>query len=194
MNAARPSAKAIDFEIGSGQNPPMNQKSATPYIIFAGFSGAGKTTLLEQVITILSQRGVRLGLLKHAHHDFDVDIPGKDSWRHRKAGAREVLVASSQRWALMHEHGDDSEPSLEELMAHLSPCDLILVEGWKGAAGPKVEIWREENGKPIILDHDPHRIALVSDRIPEGFEGCWLDLNSPIMVADFLMEYSGLSR
>lgn len=165
----------------------------TPVIIFAGFSGAGKTTLLEQVIAILTARGIRVALLKHAHHEFDVDVPGKDSWRHRKAGAREVLVASSQRWALMHEHAGDAEPPLEELIAQLSPCDLILVEGWKGAAGPKVEVWREATGKPRLLEQDPHCVALISDQIPEAFDGVWLDLNRPVMVADFVMKYSGLS-
>lgn len=194
MSGARHSAKGIDLEPGHGQNPPMNQNSPIPRIIFAGFSGAGKTTLLEQVIAILSQRGIRLGLLKHAHHDFDVDTPGKDSWRHRKAGAREVLVASSRRWALMHELEGDSEPDLEELLAHLSPCDLILVEGWKSSAGPKLEIWRESNGKPRVMDADPQCIALVSDTIPTGFEGCWLDINNPGSVADFIIKYSGLKK
>jgi molybdopterin-guanine dinucleotide biosynthesis protein B len=163
-------------------------------MIFAGYSGAGKTTLLEQVIALLSARGIRVSLLKHAHHDFDVDVPGKDSWRHRKAGAAEVLVASSQRWALMHEQREEAEPSLEELIARLSPCDLILVEGWKGALGSKLEVWREETQKPRLFDQDPNRVALISDRIPEGFEGRWLDLNKPDTVAEFLIKYSGLGK
>ena len=113
-----------------------------PVFGFAGFSGSGKTTLIERVIPLLVARGVRVALIKHAHHDFDIDKPGKDSHRHREAGATEVLVSGGKRWALMHELRDETEPGLADLMAHLSPCDLVLVEGFKHDPVPKLEVHR----------------------------------------------------
>lgn len=130
---------------------------------FAGWSGSGKTTLIEQVIAEFARRRVRVSLIKHAHHGFDVDIPGKDSYRHRVAGATEVLVTSGKRWALMHELRDEPEPGLRETLAHFAPCDLVLVEGFKREPIPKLEIWRSALGKPILFPTDPSVIALASD-------------------------------
>lgn len=131
---------------------------------FAGWSGSGKTTLIEKLILEFVGRGLRVALIKHAHHDFDIDQPGKDSWRHRRAGAAEVLVSSAKRWALMHELRGDAEPPLAEHLARLSPCDLVLVEGFKREAIPKLEIHRAAVGKPLLYPEDPRIVAIASDR------------------------------
>jgi molybdopterin-guanine dinucleotide biosynthesis protein B len=130
---------------------------------FAGWSGSGKTTLIEQVIPRLVARGLRVSLVKHAHHRFDVDQPGKDSYRHRHAGCTEVLITSGERWALMHELRGGSELTLGETLARLSPCDLVLVEGYKTAPIPKLEIWRADAGKPLLYPRDPHIVAIATD-------------------------------
>src|ERR1043165_5458566 len=116
----------------------------------AGYSGSGKTTLIEKVIPLLGAGGLRVSLVKHAHHEFDIDQPGKDSWRHRHAGCSEVLVSSSVRWALIHELRGEQELSLAEALGRLSPCDLVLVEGYKLAPLAKLEIWRPSVGKPKL--------------------------------------------
>jgi len=157
----------------------------------AGYSGSGKTTLLEQVIPLLKQRGLRISVIKHAHHDFDIDRPGKDSFRHRAAGADEVMIASAHRWALMHELRDESEPDLGQVCARLSPCDLVLVEGYKFAKIPKLEIHRRETGHPLLHPHDGNIIAIVSN-LSELLPLPTLDINSPQRVADFIVEYFSL--
>lgn len=129
----------------------------------AGWSGAGKTTLLRKLLPLLSGRGLTVSTLKHAHHSFDVDQPGKDSWEHRQAGAKEVLVASSSRWALMHELRADAEPALPDLLAHMSPVDLVLIEGFKRERHPKIEIHRAANAKPLLFPNDPSIVAVASD-------------------------------
>lgn len=129
----------------------------------AGWSGAGKTTLLQRLIPQLAAEGVRVSTVKHAHHNFDVDVPGKDSWLHRKAGASEVLVASSRRWALMHELRSDAEPPLDELLRKLSPVDLVIVEGFKAGSHPKIEVYRQANGKPLLYPDDPAITGIASD-------------------------------
>ncbi|MES1982046.1 MAG: molybdopterin-guanine dinucleotide biosynthesis protein B [Pseudomonadota bacterium] len=155
---------------------------------FAGYSGSGKTTLLEKLIPLLVAHGLRISVIKHAHHHFEVDKPGKDSYRHRKAGASEVLVASSQRWALMHELGDAAEPGLDKLYATLAPCDLVLVEGFKYAAIPKLEIHRGVTGHPHLYPQDSHIIALVSDNdAPTPLPV--LDIDAPQEVAGFILKY-----
>ena len=130
---------------------------------FAGWSGSGKTTLIEKLIPLFVKRGVKVSLIKHAHHHFDVDKPGKDSYRHRHAGCSEVLVASSKRWALMHELRDEREPYLQELIRHISPCDLLLVEGFKWEQVPKLVVHRESVGEPLMDLNDPYIIAVASD-------------------------------
>jgi molybdopterin-guanine dinucleotide biosynthesis protein B len=129
----------------------------------AGWSGSGKTTLLTAVIPELVARGLSVSTIKHAHHEFDIDRPGKDSWRHRQAGAHEVMVASSRRWALMRELRDAPEPSLDELVAQMSPVDLLLVEGWKRHPHPKIEVYRPSLGKPLLYPDDPWVVAIASD-------------------------------
>lgn len=159
---------------------------------FAGYSGSGKTTLIEQLIPLFTARGLKVSLIKHAHHTFDVDTPGKDSYRHRHAGATEVLVTSSRRWVLMHELRGAAEPDLNQAIMHLSPCDLLLVEGFKREAIPKLEVYRAAVGEPLLHPHDPHIVAVASDarldtRLPQ------LDLNNPREIADFLLKHVGLA-
>jgi molybdopterin-guanine dinucleotide biosynthesis adapter protein len=129
----------------------------------AGWSGAGKTTLLTRVIPLLREQGLRVSVIKHAHHHFDVDVPGKDSWRHRQAGAEEVLVSSANRWALMRELRGAREPLLPELLARLSRVDLVIVEGYKSEPHRKVEVHRAGNGKPLLFPGDPWVVGVVSD-------------------------------
>jgi len=130
---------------------------------FAGWSGSGKTTLIEKLIPRFVAAGLRVSLMKHAHHTFDVDHPGKDSYRHRQAGAGEILVTSSRRWVLMHELRGATEPSFEEQIKHFSRCDLLLVEGFKHAPIPKLEVWRAVTGEPLLHPNDPHIVAVASD-------------------------------
>ena len=134
----------------------------------AGWSGAGKTTLLRRLIPALTARGFQVSTLKHAHHKFDVDKPGKDSWEHRAAGAKEVLVASALRWALMHELREEAEPALPALLTRLSPVDLVLVVGFKRDSHPKIEIYRSANAKPPLHPDDPSIIAIASDVALQG--------------------------
>ncbi len=129
----------------------------------AGWSGAGKTTLLTRAIPYLKAQGLRVSVIKHAHHRFDVDVPGKDSWRHREAGAEEVLVSSAARWALMHELRGDAEPALADLLAKLSPVDLVVVEGYKADPHRKIEVHRAANDKPLLFPNDPAIIGIASD-------------------------------
>ncbi|MGL4438607.1 MAG: molybdopterin-guanine dinucleotide biosynthesis protein B [Bosea sp. (in: a-proteobacteria)] len=135
----------------------------TRVIGLAGWSGAGKTTLLGKLIPLLVSRGLKVSTLKHAHHAFDVDVPGKDSHDHRMAGASEVLVSSGRRWALMHELRDEPEASLAELLPKLSPVDLVIVEGFKAALHRKLEVHRAANGKPPLHVNNPSIVAIASD-------------------------------
>ena len=129
----------------------------------AGWSGAGKTTLLTKVIPLLREQGLSVSVIKHAHHNFDVDKPGKDSFRHREAGAEEVLVSSSNRWALMHELRGKREPHLPELLQKLSRVDLVVIEGYKSEPHRKIEVHRAENGKPFLFPADPDIIGIAAD-------------------------------
>jgi molybdopterin-guanine dinucleotide biosynthesis protein B len=130
----------------------------------AGWSGAGKTTLLTKAIPMLVRQGLRVSTLKHAHHGFDIDHPGKDSYEHRHAGATEVLVASGRRWALMHELRLEPEPGLAELVRKLSPVDLLIVEGFKRDPHPKLEVHRGANGKPFLHPDNPTIVAVATDQ------------------------------
>ena len=134
---------------------------------FAGWSGSGKTTLIERLISRFVAQGLVVSLVKHAHHEFDIDRPGKDSHRHREAGCREVLISSGVRWALMHELRGAAEMTIEDALARLSPCDLALVEGFKAAPIPKLEVWRTAVGKPLLNPAHPHIVALASD-VPDA--------------------------
>lgn len=163
---------------------------------FAGHSGAGKTTLIEQLIPRFNSRGVRVSLIKHAHHAFDIDKPGKDSFRHREAGASEVMLVSSRRWALMHELRNEDEPSLGEQIARTSPCDLLLVEGFKYSSIPKIEIYRSAVGKPRFPDETMNIVALACDTknpLDDPVTVPQLDLNDPDEVAEFILEYLEIS-
>jgi molybdopterin-guanine dinucleotide biosynthesis adapter protein len=154
----------------------------------AGWSGAGKTTLIRLLIPELVGRGLSVSTIKHAHHDFDVDQPGKDSWEHRQAGARQVLVASRIRWALMSELRGAPEPELAELLARLDRVDLVLVEGYKRDAHPKLEVWRAANGKPPIFPDDPTVVGLATDAAPAGVTLPVLDLDDVGAIARFVTE------
>jgi molybdopterin-guanine dinucleotide biosynthesis protein B len=129
----------------------------------AGWSGAGKTTLLTRVIPHLLSQGLRVSVIKHAHHGFDVDVPGKDSWVHRQSGATEVLVSSGKRWALMHELREASEPRLPELLRKMSPVDLVIVEGFKSEPHRKIEVHRAANGKAVLFPDDPGIVGIATD-------------------------------
>ncbi|MBV8032005.1 MAG: molybdopterin-guanine dinucleotide biosynthesis protein B [Betaproteobacteria bacterium] len=159
---------------------------------FAGWSGSGKTTLIEKLIPRFVARGLKVSLIKHAHHSFDVDTPGKDSYRHRQAGASEILVTSSRRWVLMHELRGAHEPSFEEQARRLSPCDLVLVEGFKFAPIPKLEVWRKETGEGLLHPNDPHIVALATDAAVQAPLPV-LPLNDDEAVAAFILRYLHLA-
>lgn len=150
----------------------------------AGWSGAGKTTLLIQLIPELRRRGIGVSTLKHAHHAFDVDRPGKDSWEHRQAGAAQVLVSSAKRWALMTEHRDAPEPGLPELLAQFAPVDLIIIEGFKRESHPKIEVHRAANAKPWLHPEDALIGAVASDVAPPPGAPGWIALDDIARVAD----------
>lgn len=160
----------------------------------AGWSGSGKTTLMVQLIPDLIGRGLRVSTIKHAHHLFDVDQPGKDSHRHRTAGAQEVLITSAHRWVLMHENRADPEPPLAALLARLSPVDLVLIEGFKREAHPKLEIWRPETGKPLLAPDDPTMVAVATPRAAAlpALSCPRLDLDNVPEIADFICAHTGL--
>jgi molybdopterin-guanine dinucleotide biosynthesis protein B len=156
----------------------------------AGWSGSGKTTLVTALIPQLVARGLSVSTIKHAHHEFDIDRPGKDSWRHRQAGAREVMVASDRRWALMHELREEPEPPLEDLVARMSPVDLLLVEGWKRHPHPKLEVHRPALGKPLLYPEDPHILAIASDA-PIAAPIPLLPLADASAIAHFILDHAG---
>jgi len=157
-----------------------------------GWSGSGKTTLLIKILPLMVDRGLRVSTCKHAHHAFDVDKPGKDSYRHREAGATEVMISSSYRWALMHELRDRSEPELDEIVARMSPVDLLLVEGFKRNPHEKLEIYRPALGKPLLASQDENVVALASDGAVAGTSVPVLDLNDPEAIAAFIVRHCGL--
>ena len=152
----------------------------------AGWSGSGKTTLLENLIPQFTARGLKVSVIKHAHHGFDIDRPGKDSYRHREAGASEVLLACNDRWALMHERRDDGDVTLDELLSRLAPCDLVLIEGFKQEPVPKLEVYRPENGKPPLFPGRPDIVAVASDAVFDSTLPT-LPLNDIAAIADFVM-------
>ena len=168
---------------------------------FAGYSGSGKTTLVEAVVALMKQRGLTVSVIKHAHHDFDVDREGKDSWRHRKAGAYEVLLASDRRMALMREYEQPAQLSVHHMLAQLDPSvDWVLVEGFKHGELPKIEVWRQQQdrldkGKSLepLFAHDPRVLAVATDAahdLPQVPVQPVLDLNQPQLVLQWLLAHS----
>ncbi len=160
----------------------------------AGWSGSGKTTLLVRLIPEFTRAGLRVSTLKHAHHNFDVDQPGKDSYEHRAAGATEVMVSSANRFALMHELRGAPEPSVEELIAHMTPVDLLIIEGFKAHAHDKLEVHRPAVGKPLLCTGDKRIVAIASDTRLDGVTLKQLDLNDVAAIADFIVTHCGLAR
>jgi molybdopterin-guanine dinucleotide biosynthesis adapter protein len=156
-----------------------------------GWSGSGKTTLLVRLIPELTRQGVRVSTVKHAHHAFDIDKPGKDSWEHRQAGASEVMISSAARWALMHEHRGAPEATLDELLERMSPVDLVLVEGFKRHPHKKLEVHRPSVGKPLIAPEDPDIVAIASDAPLAGLAVPLLDLGDPAAIAAFILREAG---
>lgn len=153
-----------------------------------GWSGSGKTTLITKLIPVLAKRGVRVATLKHAHHAFDVDHPGKDSYEHRKAGACEVIISSSRRWVQMHELGNQPEATLAELLSKVAPCDLILVEGFKTERHPKLEVFRHSVGKSSLHTGDSRIVAIASDETSPTAAVPVVNLDDIAAVADLVCE------
>jgi len=156
----------------------------------AGWSGSGKTTLLANVIPRIVARGLTVSTVKHAHHSFDIDRPGKDSHTHRMAGATEVVVGSLRRWAIVHELREAPEATLTMLVAKMSPVDLILVEGYKGGSHPKLEVYRAEVGKPLLHPGDPAIVAIASDAPIPGVRVPRVDLNDVEAIVDTLLRHA----
>lgn len=156
-----------------------------------GWKNAGKTGLMERLVREITGRGLTVSTVKHAHHNFDIDQEGKDSWRHRAAGAKEVLLASRHRFALMHELRGEEEPALETLLTRLAPVDLVLIEGYKRDRHPKVEAHRAETGNPLIAPQDPTVRAVASD-VPLELDLPVFDLDDTGRIADFILAETGL--
>ena len=156
----------------------------------AGWSGSGKTTLITKLIPRLIARGIAVSTLKHAHHGFDLDQPGKDSFFHRTAGATEVIISSAKRWAILHELREQPEWDLAALVGKMSPVDLVLVEGFKRDAFPKLEINRIANGKPLLHPEDPHIVAVASDSALPAARVPVVDLNDIDAIADLLLKHA----
>src|SRR5262245_17248333 len=164
------------------------QRMSVPRVIgLAGWSGSGKTTLLTKLIPLLVARGLRVATLKHAHHAFEVDHPGKDSYEHRKAGAAEVIVSSARRWVQIHEIAGEAEATLFELLSRVSPCDLVLVEGFKRENHPKLEVFRETVGKPPLHPHDKGIVAVASDREFPSADVPVVNLNDMTRIAEIVI-------
>lgn len=163
------------------QNSAQMVKSPWPVVGFVAYSGTGKTTLIEQLIAFLTERTYKVSVIKHTHHHFDIDKPGKDSYRHRESGASEVLMVSDQRWVLMHELRQSAEPTMEEQLCKLSPCDLVIVEGFKDARIPKIELWRHEHDEcavnPVKANQDNFIQAIA---YPGGIDA----VNKPDLTRD----------
>lgn len=157
-----------------------------------GWKNSGKTTLVEALVREMTARGLRISTVKHAHHAFDIDVPGKDSHRHREAGAHEVIVASGERWALMHELRGAPEPPLEELIAKLAPCDLVLVEGFKRGTHPKIEVARFTRDEGLIADQDATVLAVATDNAALAGRHLALPLNDTTAICEFISRRFGL--
>ena len=159
----------------------------------AGWSGSGKTTLMIRLIPELTVRGISVSTMKHAHHTFDLDTPGKDSFEHRKAGATEVLITSGRRWALMHELRKGPEPNMEELIARMSPVDLLLVEGYKGEGHDKLEVYNSSLGKPMLWHEDSNIVAIASDQTQPDISVPQMNRDDIAAIADFIVARCNLN-
>lgn len=159
----------------------------------AGWSGSGKTTLLVDLVPRLIACGISVSTVKHAHHGFDLDQPGKDSWRHRQAGATEVLISSGLRWALMHEVRGGGEPDLPDLLGRLAPVDLVLVEGFKASPHPKIEVHRPALGRPPIWPGRDDIVAVAADDTLPGCDRTVLPLNDPAVIVEWVLAFMGRS-
>ena len=158
----------------------------------AGWSGSGKTTLIVRLLPEFVARGVSVSTIKHVHHSFEIDTPGKDSYEHRGAGATEVMITGGMRWALMHENREAGEPAIEDLAQHMTAVDLLMVEGFKSYDHPKLEVHRPAVGKPLICAEDDHIVAVASDETLDGLDLPQLDLNNVPAIADFIVGYCKL--
>ncbi len=161
-----------------------------PVFGVAGWSGSGKTTLIEKLLPLVTAHGLRVATLKHTHKDFDFDKPGKDSWRHREAGAQEVMIAAPKQWTLVHQVRDQAETGLAHLLSHMSASDLVLVEGFKREPIPKLEVHRAALGKSLIAPDDPDIVAIASDA-PVATDLPRFDLNDAAGIAAFIMKVIG---
>jgi len=160
----------------------------------AGYSGSGKTTLIEQLLPLLNRAGLTVSVIKQSHHDIEVDLAGKDSWRHRQAGAHETLLTSPYRWMLVGELRGAPEPGLDDHLARLSACDLVLVEGYKHANLPKLEVWRTANARPWLFPEDDQFIAVAADQSPPASKPGqpvpdWLNLNDVAAIAAYIQSW-----
>jgi molybdopterin-guanine dinucleotide biosynthesis protein B len=173
-------------------NPAMDapNRKTMRIVGLAGWSGSGKTTLITKVLPVLIGRGLKVSTLKHAHHGFDLDKPGKDSFMHRASGATEVIISSERRWAVLHELRGEEEWDLTALLTKASPVDLVLVEGFKREPFPKLEIYRQANGKPLLHPDDPHIVAVASDAPVPQARVPVIDLNDIQAVADTLLAHA----
>jgi molybdopterin-guanine dinucleotide biosynthesis protein B len=160
----------------------------------AGWSGSGKTTLIVKLMPELVGRGFEVSTMKHAHHNFDIDEPGKDSYEHRVAGAKEVMISAANRWALMHELRGEEKPSVEELIGRMTPVDLLLVEGFKSHLHPKIEVHRPSVGKPLLQKDDKEIVAVASDEEIAGLPVPVLDINDSGTIADFIVKTCALGE
>lgn len=158
----------------------------------AGWSGSGKTTLIAKLIPEFTARGLQVSTIKHSSHVFEIDKPGKDSHTHRLAGAREVLVSSARRWALIHENRDGPEAELDDLIARMTPVDLLLIEGFKSYPHAKIEVYREANGKPLLAASDPRIVAVASDVALPSLRVPRFDIDDVSAIAAFIAAECGL--
>lgn len=171
---------------GQGSDRAMNVIGVT------GWSGSGKTTLVVNLLPELIGRGVSVSTMKHTHHNFEIDRPGKDSYRHREAGANEVLLGSARRWALLHEVRDGSETTIEDLIERMTPVDLLLIEGFKSENHVKIEVHRPSVGSPLLCHDDPTIVAVASDQSLPDMSLPVLDLNDVVGIADFIVDLCGI--
>ena len=161
---------------------------------FAGWSGSGKTTLVKAVIPSLIDRGLSVSTIKHTHHNFDIDKPGKDSFEHRAAGAQDVVITGARRWALLHENRGEAEPTIEDMLARMAPVDLVLIEGFKSYPHPKMEVYRPEIDKPLLCGDDPSIVAVATTDTALDLAVPTMSLDDVPMVTDFILDYCGFTE